>query len=101
MKIAVILKGGEAVAHAAAPEEVPEKSQAEKSSSEKKAEPKAEAASVVQKPKSSPPSPSTPPKQSPTEPHLPPKDRERRVSNIFLCFSALQLVEYLECLFQS
>lgn len=79
VKIAVIIKGVEAVAQAAAPEEVPEKTAAEKPSAEKKAEPKAEAASVLQKPKSSPPSPSTPPKQSPTEPQLPPKDRERRI----------------------
>ncbi|KAG8637005.1 hypothetical protein MANES_15G069200v8 [Manihot esculenta] len=79
IKVAVISKSGEGVAHVAPSEKITEKPPPKKESApqdKQQEKPKVETAPATEKPKTPPPQP---PKPSASEPQLPPKERERRV----------------------
>lgn len=79
IKVAVISKSGEGVAHVAPSEKITEKPPPKKESApqdKQQEKPKVETAPATEKPKTPPP---PPPKPSASEPQLPPKERERRV----------------------
>lgn len=85
IKVAVISKSGEGVAHVAPSEKITEKPPPKKESApqdKQQEKPKVETAPATEKPKTPPP---PPPKPSASEPQLPPKERERRVSLVARC----------------